>query len=371
MAGQPKQPLYSQIYNRLVEQINSGVYPPGSKLPSEKELANEYGVSRITSKKAMDTLAVNGYISRTPGRGTFVIKRESDSIQAPESAEGSKLIGVVMEKFSSSFGGDLILGIERECTRLGYTMALRFTYHSKAAEETAIAELLELGVAGFIVMCVYDETYNPLILKLSLDNFPVVLVDRELSGIPLPCVATNNRLAAKSLTDALFDQGHRRLSFVVARRSFQTSTVEERSQGFAQSCAEHGDITDRDNWVTGLNSQDGDFTKAEEERLTKGDVAVLKRFMMTHPEVTGYLAASYGVAELCQRADKECFALTGIRRSVACFDAPERTDSSEPLLHIRQNQTEIGRIAVQHLMGRLQNKQIPRMTYVDFELVEK
>lgn len=369
VAGQPKQPLYLQIFNRLVEQISTGVFPPGSKLPSEKELADEYGVSRITSKKAMDTLAANGYISRTPGRGTFVLNRSGDFSQPGSIAEGPKLIGVVMEKFSPSFGGDLILGIERECTRLGYTMALRFSYHNKTAEETAIAQLLELGVAGLIVMCVYDETYNPLILKLSLENFPVVLVDRELSGIPLPCVTTDNRMAAQRLTDTLFERGHRRLSFAVGKNSFQTSTVGERSQGFIQSCMNHGEMVDRSKWVTGLTSQDGDFTKEEEERLRRADVAVLKRFMMTHPEITGYLAASYSVAELCQQADEECGSPTGMPRCIACFDAPEMVSMAKPLIHIRQNQTEIGKIAVQHLIGRIQNKQLPRITYVDFELV--
>ena len=67
----PKRPFYLQIYQELLAQINQGTYPPGSKLPSEKELAEAYNVSRITSKKAMDTLAADGVISRTPGRGTF------------------------------------------------------------------------------------------------------------------------------------------------------------------------------------------------------------------------------------------------------------------------------------------------------------
>ena len=104
-----KQPLYLQIYTDLLRKINSGDFPVGSKLPSEQEIAREYNVSRITSKKAMDNLAGNGYISRTPGRGTFVLKQERPTPAEATAANRKPIIGVVIEKFSISFGGELIL----------------------------------------------------------------------------------------------------------------------------------------------------------------------------------------------------------------------------------------------------------------------
>lgn len=48
--------MYERIYGDLLAKIQSGDYQPGDRLPSEKELAEFYGVSRITAKKAMDML---------------------------------------------------------------------------------------------------------------------------------------------------------------------------------------------------------------------------------------------------------------------------------------------------------------------------
>jgi GntR family transcriptional regulator len=63
---------YDRLYNHLREKIISGEYPGGMKLPSERELCEGYGVSRITIRHALRLLEDQGLIERTPGRGTFV-----------------------------------------------------------------------------------------------------------------------------------------------------------------------------------------------------------------------------------------------------------------------------------------------------------
>ena len=367
---QQKQPLYMQIYTDLLRKINSGDFPVGSKLPSEQETAQNYHVSRITSKKAMDTLAANGYISRTPGRGTFVLKQEHPKPTESSTSKRLPIIGVVIEKFSVSFGGELILGIERECRRFGYTMALRCTYHDEKEEERAIDELMELGVAGLIVMCVYTETYNTRILKLVLDDFPIILVDRVMSGIPLSCVCTNNKKAAEELADILFEKGHEQITFVVAQKSFLTSTVGERADGVIESCVRHGKSANRSDWVVDLNNPDGNYPPGNLESLRRADIDTLKHFMLTHKEITGYVAASYDVAMLVMQADRECGPPQGKQRQVVCFDAPEGTSITNPLIHVRQNQQEMGRLAVKQLIDRISGKQTPRITYVDYKIVK-
>jgi GntR family transcriptional regulator len=65
-------PLYFQIVNVLEARIYSGRYPPGSLLGTEKELALEFGVSRITVQRALDALTREGLVERQRARGTFV-----------------------------------------------------------------------------------------------------------------------------------------------------------------------------------------------------------------------------------------------------------------------------------------------------------
>ena len=65
-------PLYIQIQDRLYEQIRSGQLQSGSRIPSEPELAEQYQVSRMTARKAIDGLVNNGFLFRRQGKGTYV-----------------------------------------------------------------------------------------------------------------------------------------------------------------------------------------------------------------------------------------------------------------------------------------------------------
>lgn len=70
-------PLYYQLTSLLEEKMDSNEYPPGSRLPTEVELAAEYGISVITARGAMKILRDKGRVERFPGRGTFVLDRGS------------------------------------------------------------------------------------------------------------------------------------------------------------------------------------------------------------------------------------------------------------------------------------------------------
>jgi len=65
-------PLYLQVKENLEEGIRTGKYPVGSKLPSEKTLCEEFNVSRITIRQALDLLENKGMTYAVHGKGTFV-----------------------------------------------------------------------------------------------------------------------------------------------------------------------------------------------------------------------------------------------------------------------------------------------------------
>ena len=65
-------PRYFRIQQAILEQIQQGQFKPGQQLPTETELAQQYLVSRITSKRALDELVRQGRAFRQQGRGTFV-----------------------------------------------------------------------------------------------------------------------------------------------------------------------------------------------------------------------------------------------------------------------------------------------------------
>ncbi|MDS0526278.1 GntR family transcriptional regulator [Clostridium sp. SHJSY1] len=63
---------YEEIALDIQHKINNGEYLPNDQLPLEKEMCVQYGVSRITIKKAMDKLVMSGSVVKRRGSGTFV-----------------------------------------------------------------------------------------------------------------------------------------------------------------------------------------------------------------------------------------------------------------------------------------------------------
>jgi GntR family transcriptional regulator len=68
-------PLYHTIYHELKQRIVSAIYAPGASLPTERRLSEEFSVSLITIRRAMDELVLDGLIERRQGVGSFVRER--------------------------------------------------------------------------------------------------------------------------------------------------------------------------------------------------------------------------------------------------------------------------------------------------------
>jgi GntR family transcriptional regulator len=66
-------PLYYQLYTLLKNCILDGTFEKGKQLPTEKQLSDEFGISRITAKRSLDELAEEKLVERHRGKGTHVI----------------------------------------------------------------------------------------------------------------------------------------------------------------------------------------------------------------------------------------------------------------------------------------------------------
>ena len=73
--------LYEQIVEQIEESILKGALKPGNQLPAERELANQFGVSRTAVREAVKALREKGLVEAHPGRGTFVTDGTSHSIR--------------------------------------------------------------------------------------------------------------------------------------------------------------------------------------------------------------------------------------------------------------------------------------------------
>jgi DNA-binding GntR family transcriptional regulator len=73
-------PLYQEVYEKLAERINGGIYRRGTTLPTECKLRKEFGVSTITVRRALHELALDGLVDSRQGIGNFVRERPRDGV---------------------------------------------------------------------------------------------------------------------------------------------------------------------------------------------------------------------------------------------------------------------------------------------------
>ena len=67
------QRLYHKVANQILELIDSGVFPPGSRLPGERDLAEKFGVSRVSIREAEIALQAQGRLEIKVGSGAYVL----------------------------------------------------------------------------------------------------------------------------------------------------------------------------------------------------------------------------------------------------------------------------------------------------------
>lgn len=163
-------PLYLQVVGNIKYAIDSGRYKVGDKIPTEAELGEQYGVSRITVRRAVSELVEAGYLVKQQGRGTFV-KSARDLMMVQHRTD------LEVQSFSEA------------CRNSGYVPGSIETEHcvrEAAPDECAFLGLSEGDeVISFTRVCLADST--PIMIETNV--FPRAgfefLVDAKLGGISL------------------------------------------------------------------------------------------------------------------------------------------------------------------------------------------
>src|ERR1700741_330282 len=91
-------PLHRQLFLVLHDEIDRGVIAPGEALPTEQTLCDQFGVSRITVRRALADLAEQGYIERRQGIGSFVREHGPADVS---SAGSSYIAGLRQSQFET------------------------------------------------------------------------------------------------------------------------------------------------------------------------------------------------------------------------------------------------------------------------------
>lgn len=171
-------PLYAQIVECLRKDIAANVYGRNGKIPTETELSEKYGVSRITVRRAVDELVSQGLVEKKQGKGTFVTAPRfyrrldrgplsfSEMCEANGLKPGAKILemGIVIPK----------------------SLKVKEQLHLKEGESAVYISRLRTGNEKPLA---YEESYYPMeysdLLSIDLEHMSTYRYLREVRGIVL------------------------------------------------------------------------------------------------------------------------------------------------------------------------------------------
>lgn len=226
---------YKQIYNQLYELISTGKYRAGDTLPTEMEMVQEYGVSRITVQKALKMLVDAGYIERIAGKGTFVK-------QFYDANKKRKSIALIMP-INNPEMTLLLNGVQEVTNQSDYEIKIYFTNKQISSEPEVVENAMKDGVEGIIIYPYTSASDNACFYRRVQRKIPLVFVDKRVDGVVTDTVMSNNFEGAYEMVDFLIRQnGHRRIAYIDWGRPGETS--DERKSGYIQALVDNGIAVD-------------------------------------------------------------------------------------------------------------------------------
>jgi LacI family transcriptional regulator len=360
------------IYDKLCSDIVKGVYKPGEKLPTEKELAEIFGASRPTIGKAMRDLQQKGLITRKQGQGTFVKQ---------STKPGNRTLGLLIhwqlrpvQTASSTIFGIMVPELLKNASQFGYSLLLNDV---PAGNDSDYIELAQEVCKRLLISHVAGVFFTP--LELTENNFlnknladqirkagiALVLLDRDLTDSyhrsEFDIVGINNEQSSLILTSHLIELGCRKIDFVCG--TVQTTAINDRYYGYRLAL-------------------EGNHIQPERQRLHQFDSRNLltksncpQRAMMLDLVKSKMTEAFVCVNDTTAADLINFFYSEGINiprdvRIVGFDDLP--TDESLPvsLTTIRQNPSALAYEAIRTMLDRINQPDIPaRNIMVNTELI--
>lgn len=351
--------LYQRVYDALRTAIERGEYAVGDRLPSDAELIELHGVSKITVKKALELLRDDGFIMRRPRVGTTVIS--AVATVAPHTLE-HPLIGLVVTNFDDTFGTRMLGGL-MDTANTTANLLVKRSLGDPRAEDTLIRGLVNDGVQALILQPSSSIYVPPAVLELVPKDFPVVILDRAFDGVPISTVCSDNVAAGQQATDFLFSLGHEQIGMISSDSA--VSTLRDRRDGYVKAHAMHHVAHDERKVFDQVRSTTPGSTTTPAQ-----DVAALTGYLLAHPELTAVVATEYNIAGLLREAEER---LGGNRPplSIVCFDHPAAFSDSTPyrFTHISQDQEGMGAAAVELALSLIRDPHAVRKSALPTQLV--
>lgn len=228
-----RKPLYESVANNLRQTIlaNRTIV----RLPTEAELCAQHVVSRITVRKALDILAAEGVIERTPGRGTFVRRGEMPKV--------ADVRGLVVAINVTDLPGTLnfvalqVLGAGEFLEQHGAHVCMKRNPHTAEDVEAFIVDCGRNHIGGLLAYAHDDVSVRVLVDGAARAGVPAVAMNTRLDDRSVDYVTCDNVLGGRLSAEYLLNLGHRKAAFVTP---FNDVSLRDRWAGFSRRFEEGG-----------------------------------------------------------------------------------------------------------------------------------
>ena len=354
-----KSPLYAEIMQSIIRKIEAGEYLENQAIPNERELAEIFGVSRITSKRALEELQRLGYIYRRRGSGSYVSPLEKmQNVSGPAcqvlDSNASKIIALVIPVDASAAGMlDTIKGASEVLNSQGYFLTIHNTHENKGEEQETLEELINRNVAGIIFYPYSDKDNIEFLINLVMNNFPIVAIDRYIESVPLSYVVSDNFDGTYKAVEHLIKNGHRRIAYFTSASVGSATSVRSRYMGYCKALKDHGIVMDSSIVINDYKKYDETSFGSEYPDL----ISNIVKYLMNR----GATAVQTLNDDNAIMLEKTCLNM-GVRvpedLCIAGFDNLDAAQHLEvPLTTVKQDFYAMGKLAAEILIKALKENQ--------------
>lgn len=230
-------PKYQIIIDDIKSKILIGEYGHLEKIPAESALQDIYNVSRHTVRKAILSLANDGFLRSEKGSGTYV----SNDYKLPINTNSdTKTIGVITTYISDYIFPSIIRGIESRLNEDNYSLLLASTNNDVAQEKRALETMLSYGVDGLIVEPTKSNLYNPNIayyLEFQKQDIPFIMINAYYEELDVPYLCLDDVQSSYLATNELISNGHTEIALISKMDDLQGKF---RMKGYIKALGEAG-----------------------------------------------------------------------------------------------------------------------------------
>ncbi len=335
-------PLHVQLLDELRHRIMTGVFKPHDRVPGEWELVEGLGISRATVQKAWQIAQEEGLLYRIPGKGTYIAdRRDSENTRVA--------VGFMIPEYRSIFAMQMLSGAERVLRKHHCQLVFAHTDRHLDEEDRLLHKMSSDGVKGVILVPTRSSTADRALARLE-GKTPIVLMDRPVNDLKLPCVMSNNYAGGGDAVRHLLEQGHRRILFL-ARPHLDLHPVAERFRAYTD-CLQAANITPLPPLLLGASTEMSSYEAYMQD--DQSELEPLTDMLARRDRPTAIFAVNDWMALKALRAAARVGLDVPRDLSIVGFDNLEITEySTPPLTTVAQDGALMGAEAARRMLALL------------------